>query len=202
MKTTFLLLLLTISGLFAAPSLAEEDYEIEDAHTKKSSLATKSGRFEGLFLETNLNWGSKELSISFLFSEEPSYGITYFSFYDSTIKAIVLDFYDSFIGESILDSIQEFPIQSCKVEQYKVDLNKGISGLKPDYRDVVRIKLFSDYDIPIRVFQNNFNVIQLSLEWNDDIRKSLTKKDNSIYWKIPMAVFLMTGIGWGTTLLY
>ena len=110
---------------------------------------------------------SKDVKVVFLLTQKPS---VYFNYYDSKKKAVVFDFYDTRIGKSIIDSVREPPITTSTVESFKIDLNKDISGLKPDIRDVVRVSLFTPLDFPYDV-QEDLGVITMNYKWRVPSRR-------------------------------
>jgi len=137
--------------------------------------------------------GSKDLSVVFLLTQKPS---AYFNYYDNVKKAVVFDFYDTHIGESIMEQIHEAPITNSTVELFKLDLNKDVEGLKPDVRDVVRVSLFTPYDIEYEV-QEDFGVITMNFKWNKKTERAFTRKKNAIYWQFPLALAVLGGAGYG-----
>jgi hypothetical protein len=136
--------------------------------------------------------GSKELSIVFLLTEKPS---AYFNYYDPVKKAVVFDFYDTHIGESIMEPIHEHPITNSTVELFKLDLNKDVAGLRPDIRDVVRVSLFSAWDLEYDI-QEDYGVITMNLKWDPSIERRFKRKSNAIYWQFPLALAFLGGAGY------
>jgi hypothetical protein len=136
--------------------------------------------------------GSKELSIVFLLTEKPS---AYFNYYDPVKKAVVFDFYDTHIGESIMEPIHEHPITNSTVELFKLDLNKDVAGLRPDIRDVVRVSLFTEFDLEYEI-QEDYGVITMNLKWSDKIWKGFKAKNRAIYWQFPLALAVLGGAGY------
>jgi hypothetical protein len=136
--------------------------------------------------------GSKELTVVFLLTEKPS---AYFNYYDPVKKAIVFDFYDTHIGESIMEPIHEHPISNSTVELFKLDLNKDVAGLKPDIRDVVRVSLFTPYDLEYDI-QEDFGVITMNFKWNRKMEKAFVHKKNAFYWQFPLALAVLGGAGY------
>jgi hypothetical protein len=136
--------------------------------------------------------GSKELSIVFLLTEKPS---AYFNYYDPVKKAVVFDFYDTHIGESIMDPIHEYPITNSTVELFKLDLNKDVAGLKPDVRDVVRVSLFTAYDLEYDI-QEDYGVITMNFKWNKKVENKFKRKSRAIYWELPLALAVLGGGGY------
>jgi hypothetical protein len=136
--------------------------------------------------------GSKELSIVFLLTEKPS---AYFNYYDPVKKAVVFDFYDTHIGESIMEPIHEYPITNSTVELFKLDLNKDVAGLKPDVRDVVRVSLFTAYDLEYDI-QEDYGVITMNFKWNKKVENKFKRKSRAIYWQLPLALAVVGGGGY------
>jgi hypothetical protein len=136
--------------------------------------------------------GSKELSIVFLLTEKPS---AYFNYYDPVKKAVVFDFYDTHIGESIMEPIHEYPITNSTVELFKLDLNKDVAGLKPDVRDVVRVSLFTAYDLEYDI-QEDYGVITMNFKWNKKVENKFKRKSRAIYWELPLALAVVGGGGY------
>ncbi len=179
-----------------------ETDEYYDAVSKQSNVEATSGRFEGIFLETNDETEFKEVKMLFIFSELPYYGSTYFSYYDSTKNALILDFYDTYLGASILDSIVEDPITGSKFEELHVNLNEGVEGFEPDMRDLVRVTLYTDYPFEYNLEPDEFDVLTLYFAWSDQIRNRLEKKESSSPWWLYMllGVGVLGGVGLATYL--
>ncbi len=66
-----------------------------DAPTRRSSNDVDVGIFEGFFIERKLAEKIKKTRVSFIFSSEAFMGTTLYDYYDSTQKAIILDFYNN-----------------------------------------------------------------------------------------------------------
>ena len=134
----------------------------EDAPTRRGSVQIRSGTLEGLILEkkTGLTPDAKEVSVTIILSKLPS---AFFDYYDHDKKAIVLDLYDTRVGESQLDTIAEYPITGSKVENTQIDLNKEVAGLKPDFRDVVRVMFYSKYGLYYDI-EEEFGVLNLKFK--------------------------------------
>jgi hypothetical protein len=136
--------------------------------------------------------GSKELTVVFLLTEKPS---AYFNYYDPVKKAIVFDFYDTHIGESIMEPIHEHPITNSTVELFKLDLNKDVAGLKPDIRDVVRVSLFTAFDLEYDI-QEDFGVITMNFKWSRKMENAAKRKSTAFYWQFPLALAVVGAGGW------
>ena len=167
----------------------------EDAPTRRGSANVKTGTLEGLFLEKKVGPTPdvKDITITFVVSELAS---AFFDYYDPVKNCIILDLYGMKVGESNLDSIAEYPITMSKVEDTQIDLNKDIQGFKPDFRDVVRISLYTRYDISYEI-EEEFGVINLKFKWSKKIEKRHTRSAYAKYWKVPLAVGIFGGIAFG-----
>ena len=183
-------------SLLAVPSLAqyEDLVDFPDAPTKTKEEEGVICTIEGVQFskKDGPTEGSKELTIVFLLTEKPS---AYFNYYDPLKKSVVFDFYDTRIGESIMDPIHEHPINNSTVELFKLDLNKDVAGLKPDIRDVVRVSLFTPFDLEYEL-QEDYGVITMSFKWNKKTERAFSRKKNAIFWQLPLALGALGGAGY------
>lgn len=106
--------------------------------------------------------GAKYVSIVFSLTKNPS---VYFHYYDPGKKAIVFDFYDCLLGRNALDTIEEHPITGSAVEFSRIDLNQKVKGLQSDFREVVRVSLFTPEDFEYDVVKDQ-GVITMSYKQN------------------------------------
>ncbi|MDQ2999634.1 MAG: hypothetical protein M3Y08_00025 [Fibrobacterota bacterium] len=189
-----LYLLLSLSCILPASAQYEDLVDFPDAPTRTKEEEGIICTIEGVQFtkKPGPTEGSKELSIVFLLTEKPS---AYFNYYDPVKKAVVFDFYDTHIGESIMDPIHEHPITNSTVELFKLDLNKDVAGLRPDIRDVVRVSLFSVYDLEYDI-QEDYGVITMNLKWNKKMENAFKRKSSAFYWQFPMALAFLGGAGY------
>jgi hypothetical protein len=188
------LLALAISGTVPILAQYEDLVDFPDAPTRTKEEEGVICTIEGVQFtkKPGATEGSKELSIVFLLTEKPS---AYFNYYDPVKKAVVFDFYDTHIGESIMDPIHEYPITNSTVELFKLDLNKDVAGLKPDIRDVVRVSLFTPYDLEYDI-QEDYGVITMNFKWNKKVERKYIAKSHAIYWEFPLALAVLGGGGY------
>lgn len=181
--------LLCVSTVFA------QFDDFEDAPTQRSVGRASSGTLEGIVVEVKPGEtpDAKNVNVVFLLSKMTS---VFFDHYDLEKKQIVLDLYDTKLGESPIDSVIQFPIKGSTVEQTEIDLNKDVEGLRPDLRDVVRITLSSDYNVPYQV-EEEFGVINLRFKWSRKIEKQLAADSRALYWQVPLYTVLAGGAGFG-----
>ncbi len=189
----FLAVLLT--GFSSSYAQYEDDIDFDDAPTKTAKEEGIICTIEGVQFnkKPGPTEGSKELQIVFLLTEKPS---AYFNYYDPVKKAVIFDFYDTHIGESIMEPIHEHPITNSTVELFKLDLNKDVEGMKPDIRDVVRVSLFTNFDLEYEI-QEDYGVITMSTKWSNKTERAFTRKKNAIYWQFPLALAVLGGAGYG-----
>ncbi len=166
----------------------------EDAPTQRGNVQRGAGTLEGMVVEKRVGAtpDEKDVTITFILTEMPS---AFFDYYDLEKKAVVLDLYDVEVGESAIDTLKEHPITHSYLEQTQVDLNKEVAGLKPDLRTVVRITLFTPYNLSYAI-EEEFGVVTLKFKWSRKIEKKLNRSKNSIYWKFPLATAVLAGIGY------
>ncbi len=187
-------LLFALTSVLPTFAQYEDLVDFPDAPTRTKEEEGVICTIEGVQFTKKLGptEGSKELSIVFLLTEKPS---AYFNYYDPVKKAVVFDFYDTHIGESIMEPIHEDPITNSTVELFKLDLNKDVSGLKPDIRDVVRVSLFSAFDLEYDI-QEDYGVITMNLKWDPKIKNKFVRSRRAIYWQFPLALAFLGGAGY------
>ena len=189
-QKTWLLATIALS-LFAGLSHAQyEDFLDAPTQTMEDTVGCT---IEGVQFEKKVGKtpDEKELTILFLLTEHPS---AYFNYYDVAKKAIVFDFYDTKIGSSIMEPIKEHPITNSSIEQMRVDLNKDVGGLRPDWRDVVRVTLHTPYDIEFDI-NEDYGIISFKFKWSRKIEKQFKREKTSFYWKFPLALGALGGAG-------
>lgn len=190
---------LTLSWLGAARAQYEDLVDLPDAPTRTQEEQGIICTIEGVqFIKKDVTTekGAKEYSVVYLLTEKPS---AYFNYYDEVKKALVFDFYDTHIGESIMEPIREPPITNSTVEQFKIDLNKDVAGLREDVRDVVRVSLFTPYDFDYEVMED-YGVITMSFKWSKSIERKFKRQIAAFYWQFPLALAILGGGGyWACT---
>ncbi|HEX3018925.1 MAG TPA: hypothetical protein VHP36_01420 [Chitinispirillaceae bacterium] len=119
----------------------------------------------------------KLVSVYFIFRDKPT---SYFWEIKSREKKLVFEFHDTKTGSSPVASVSEAPIKGFNIEEGKIDINKDIRGLKPEYRD--RIKVIFDLEAVPEIHVNDeFSIISFSYKWTTDLSKidKYTVKDNT-----------------------
>ncbi len=103
----------------------------------------------------------------FIFKEKP---VSYFYEVKQKEKKIIFEFNDTKTPETPIPSVAEPPIQKFTVEQHRIDVNKDVKGIKPEYHNQVKVTLFLD-NIPDIHVTDQANVILFSYKWSTDHRK-------------------------------
>ncbi len=113
----------------------------------------------------------------FIFRDKPS---SYFYEVKLREKKIVFEFNDTRTGSSPVPTASEPPILGFKIVQDKVDVNKEVKGLKPEWHDLIRVT-FSMEDIPQIHVNDEYSVISFSFKWTTDQAKlpQYIVKDNT-----------------------
>lgn len=162
----------------------------EDANTRTNTSMALSRKFEGVYVDRIYGLENKRIELIFIFSSIPT---AYIDYYDTLNNVVVLEFYDIKIGESLIDSIVEYPIITTKVEETTYDLNKDVTGFKPDVRDIFRFKIYLEYQHPYTVTLDEFNTIKFSFVWSEKAEDNIRAKAKHFN-KIIIITFLSFGI--------
>jgi hypothetical protein len=108
--------------------------------------------------------GEKVVSCYFIFRDKPS---SFFSEVNHREKKIVFEFYDSKKSASPIPEAVESPISRLVVEEKRVDLNKDVKGLNPDWHDLLTATFYVDH-IPDITVNEEYNIISFSYKWTSD----------------------------------
>ena len=163
-----------------APAFAQEGAPVQNAVLEGIQFSTDNGE----------KASEKVVTCYFIFRDKPS---NYYSEVKKKPLRLVFEFYDTEQGTSPIQQVQETPFSGFKVEQIKVDVNKEVKGLKPDYRDVVRVSFSADAEPKFQVM-DEYNNVSFKYKWPTDPSKinEYTVQDNT---------GLIVGISIGTAAL-
>jgi hypothetical protein len=118
----------------------------------------------------------------FIFIDKPS---SYFYEIRRKPNRLVFEFNDTKKGTAPIASISEPPISGFDMEETRVDVNKDVKGLTPEWHDVLRIR-FSLDQIPQVTVADEYNVISFKYKWTNDPSKikSYVQSDRSplVFW--------------------
>jgi hypothetical protein len=133
----------------------------------------------------------------FIFKDKPS---SYFYEVKKKNKKITFEFNDTQRGSSPLSSVQQPPIDSFVLEQKKIDVNKEVKGLNPEWHDLITVT-FCLSAVPNISVSDEANVISFSYKWTSDptkIAQYTVKEDKNYagwFWGIGGALLVGGGIG-------
>lgn len=119
----------------------------------------------------------KVISGYFIFRDKPS---SYF--YETKLreKKIVFEFNDTKTGSSPVPSVSESPIKGFTITTDKVDANKDVKGLKPEYHNLIRV-IFDLEGVPEIHVNDEYSIITFSFKWtnNPQMLSKYTLKDKT-----------------------
>ena len=152
----------------AAPAQVAEP--AEDAPDVSGDGITQNAIIEGVQLSSEPGEKSDEKIVScyFIFRDKPS---SYFYEVRAKEKKIVFEFNDTKASSAPIPSTAEPPVKGFATEQRKIDINKEVKGLKPEYHSQVRVSFQLDAVPEIHVV-DEYNVISFSYKWSDNPAKA------------------------------
>ncbi len=138
--------------------------QIAKKDNKKSLI--QNAVIEGIQLSSEPGEKENESIVScyFIFRDKPT---SYF--YESKVKdkLIIFEFNDVQLGSSPVPSAELTPVQKFKIRQEKIDANKDIVGLRPEWHDVVKVTFYLD-DVPLISVKDEYSVISFSFKWSSN----------------------------------
>lgn len=146
--------------------------------TNKKSAA-QNAVLEGIQISSEPGEVSDEkiYTCYFIFRDKPT---SYFYEAKQKENIIVFEFNDVELGASPIPSVKELPIQGFRIETDKVDANKEVVGLTPEWHDIVKVNFYMD-GIPLINVKDEYSVISFSFKWstNPEKQKMLVKKETN-----------------------
>ena len=152
---------------------------------------------EGIQITADKGGSPDEKIVSgyFIFRDKPS---SYFYEIKLREKKLIFEFNDTKTGGSPVPSVTEAPIKGFTIFSDKVDINKDVKGLKPEYHNLIRVIFDLDGVPDVRV-NDEYSIITFSFKWsnNPQMLSQYTLKD-----KTPKIILWSTvgvgGVGLGT----
>jgi len=113
----------------------------------------------------------------FIFRDKPS---SYFYEVKLKEKKLIFEFNDTKVGSSPVPTASESPIRGFIIEQGKIDVNKAVKGLKPEWHDLIRV-VFDLDAVPEVHVNDEYSIISFSFKWSNDPSKQAkyTVKDQT-----------------------
>lgn len=126
----------------------------------------------------------------FIFRDKPS---SYFYETKKKLNKLVFEFNDTQKGTSPIPSTKQAPIEGFEIEQKKIDVNREVKGLNPEFHDMISVT-FNLTALPQISVTDEYNVISYSFKWSTNPAKqaSLTSKEGKAN---PAVVTTLTGGG-------
>lgn len=125
----------------------------------------------------------------FIFRDKPT---SYFYEAKRKQKLIEFEFSDVVRGSSPIPSVKEPPIQRFKIEAKKVDINKDVVGLNPEWHDVVKVTFYFDA-LPKITVKDEYSIISFSFKWSSKGETSAYVDEERS--KAPLFIGIFGGIG-------
>jgi len=137
-----------------------DPYAVEESMFQNAVL-------EGIQLSSEKGSAPDEMIVScfFIFRDKPS---SYFYETKPREKKIVFEFNDTEKGTSPVPSSKEPPIEGFRIEETKIDINKDVQGLRPEWHDVLRVTLFLEPGVPEILVKDEYSIISFSFKWTTD----------------------------------
>jgi len=202
----FLLLWIPIF-LIISPLSAEENAQlarppVNNAPPPDVASPVQNAVIEGVQLssEPSKEPGENVVTCYFIFRDKPS---SYFYEVKRGAKKLVFEFNDTQKGSSPIPSSAQAPILGFEMEQKKVDINKEVKGLTPEWHDLISIT-FDLSAVPQISVSDEYNVISFTYKWSNDPAKT-TKyivKESKTNWGILGSLLGVGAVGAGVAIWY
>jgi len=136
--------------------------------------------------------GEKVVSCYFIFRDKPS---SFFYEIREKEKLIVFEFNDTKKSSSPIPPISEPPITNLTVEEKRINVNKEIKGLNPEWHDLLVAK-FKVEQIPFITVNEEYNIISFTYKWSSDpamVSEYVVKNKRKLVIPISLGVVGATG---------
>jgi hypothetical protein len=137
--------------------------------------------------------GENVITTTFEFAKKPN---TYFYYFMHKPNRLVFDFYDTRPNKEPLYLVTEPPFLSCKIESLQIDINKDVTGLQPDIKNITRITFISKYEIDFNVAPRQDHIV-FSYNWSYDKikQKKFIIAQKSYWWAWTLVAVGIAGGG-------
>lgn len=157
----------------------------------QSNPQVGNGVLEGIQISTDKGATPDEVVVScyFIFRDK-------FSAFYHDIKRkpnrIIFEFYDAEPGTSPIPTSSQAPIIGFDIEKKKVDMNKDMRGLNPDWHDMVQV-IFNLTEVPQIAVTEEYSVVSFTYKWTTDpdkLKNYIAKEKNN-----RVLLWSLTGVG-------
>lgn len=152
------------------PLFSDENSAVINNQTQDSRMSpVQNAVLEGIQITKETSQVPDEVIITcyFIFRDKPT---SYF--YEAKLKEkkIIFEFNDVELGTSPIPSVKEPPIQGFRLVSEKVDANKEVVGLNPEWHDILKVHFFMDA-IPEITVKDEYSIISFSFRWSTNPAK-------------------------------
>ncbi|MBN1130231.1 MAG: hypothetical protein JXA71_14660 [Chitinispirillaceae bacterium] len=147
----------------------DQDFESGDGDYYEADEGIPTAVIEGVQVSSEPGGRPDEKLITayFIFRDKPS---SYFYEVKVKEKKVIFEFNDTKTSGAPVESVSEPPIKGFTVEDRKINVNKDIKGLRPEYHSQIRV-VFSVDAVPDIHVTDEYNVISFSYKWTTDSSK-------------------------------
>ncbi len=172
-----------------------------DIESSSLDANVQNAVIEGIQITVDKGSAPDEKIVSgyFIFRDKPSH-----YYYDVNLrqKKITFEFQDTKASAAPVPSVAESPIKGFSISSDKVDVNKTVKGLNPEFHNVIRV-VFDLEEVPDIKVNDEYSIITFSFKWtnNPSLISKYTMKDPTkkiVWWSIGAvgAVALGGGAAW------
>jgi hypothetical protein len=116
--------------------------------------------------------------LSFIFIDQPS---AYYHYQNENL--LTIEFHDAVLCKGEPPATIQSPFADCRIFQGKVNINRGIKDLVPDFKDVLRIDLTIEDGVKMDLTSSiDFNVVTLSTAWTKSAKILFDKPEERSKW--------------------
>lgn len=175
-----------------------------DVESSSLDANVQNAVIEGIQITADKGSTPEEKIVSgyFIFRDKPSH-----YFYDVNLrqKKITFEFQDTKASAAPVPSVAESPIKGFTIVSDKVDVNKTVKGLNPEFHNVIRV-VFDLEGVPEIKVNDEYSIITFSFKWtnNPALISRYTMKDPTkkiVWWSVGVvgAAALGGGAAWFLT---
>jgi hypothetical protein len=158
-----------------------------DVESSSLDANVQNAVIEGIQITADKGSTPEEKIVSgyFIFRDKPSH-----YFYDVNLrqKKITFEFQDTKASAAPVPSVAEAPIKGFSIVSDRIDVNKTVKGLNPEYHNVIRV-VFDLEGVPDIKVNDEYSIITFSFKWtnNPALVSRYTMKDPTkkiVWWSV------------------
>jgi hypothetical protein len=158
-----------------------------DVESSSLDANVQNAVIEGIQITADKGSTPEEKIVSgyFIFRDKPSH-----YFYDVNLrqKKITFEFQDTKASAAPVPSVAEAPIKGFTIVSDRIDVNKTVKGLNPEFHNVIRV-VFDLEGVPEIKVNDEYSIITFSFKWtnNPALISKYTMKDPTkkiVWWSV------------------